>query len=150
CGACCEHGGDPLSAGPALLDRLPAFLTHVREYHELCRQRYEAEEEQRPAQADGEEEEPPSADDLAQRYLEALFPEHPQAVWAYVGIEEVSLGAIAHLSRSPALRATARGRPELLPLSQAADAASHGVASFLTKMLRVLDEEPLLVLHPGQ
>src|SRR5207253_5340017 len=60
-----------------------------------------------------------------------------------------TLGVIAFLGRSKKARSEARSRPDLLALSGENDAALGG-ASFLTKILRVLDDEPLLVLHPGE
>jgi hypothetical protein len=47
------------------------------------------------------------------------------------------------------LRAAARSRPEVLRLSEEADDVT-GNTSFLTDMLRVLDDERLVVLHPGE
>src|SRR5262249_36628849 len=60
-----------------------------------------------------------------------------------------ALGVIAFLAHSRDARKMARGRPEFLALSEENDQAFGGM-SFLTKMLLVLDDEPLLVLHPGE
>ena len=51
------------------------------------------------------------------------------------------------LARSPAARRRARGRPELAKRA-AAVGDLHGKAKFLAEMLRVLDDEELLALHP--
>jgi hypothetical protein len=59
------------------------------------------------------------------------------------------LGAIAHLSRSKPLRARARSRPEIAELARAVDGVT-GATSLLTAVLRVLDDERLVVLHPGE
>lgn len=139
CGALVEHGGDPQIAGPAILDLVVPALAGAAAFHELCR-----EKSSLIAPAD----EAPHADQLAEEHFEEILHEHPPLAWAYMGEREVSLAAIAHLARSKPLRAAARTRPELLTNSQSLDRHYARGHSFLTKMLLVLDDEPLLVLHP--
>jgi hypothetical protein len=88
--------------------------------------------------------------ELARRYGPVLYKDHPMAVLGHMAEEFFRLALIAHVSRSKALRAAARARPELLQLTQVADAAAGFPPSFLVTMLRVLDDEPLTVLHPEQ
>ena len=57
-------------------------------------------------------------------------------------------GMVAHLARSKALRAEARSQPDLLALVGKSTLA--GWESSLVRMLRVLDDERLVVLHPAQ
>ena len=59
------------------------------------------------------------------------------------------MGAIAHLSKSKPLRALARARAELAEASRSLDEET-GNTSFLSVMLRVLDDEGLIVLHPAE
>ncbi|MBY0460571.1 MAG: hypothetical protein K2V38_24915, partial [Gemmataceae bacterium] len=159
CGSCVERGGDPEIAGPALLDLLPRLLSTVVAFYRLCRERIEADPEiaaevARRAAGDAEYDldqyiADESWDELAQRFGPFIYKHHPAAVLAHMGLRFYSLGVIAHLSRSKRLRAVARTRPELLERSEAENAAS-GSGSFLTDILRVLDDELLVVLHPGE
>jgi hypothetical protein len=136
-----------LIAGAVMLPRLEQTLEGAAEFHRLCEIK---------ASADGtlgageDEEDAPPADELAQKYFQSVYEENPDAAFAYMGEQQLSLAVIAHLSRSKALRQTARGRQGLLERSWELDRAYHGGHSFLTKMLMVLDEEPLLVLDTDQ
>jgi hypothetical protein len=138
CGAFVENDADPDICGEAILDRLPELLRGVAAFHDEVHQRAEVPE--------GDE---PDPDELINRHINDILGANPQVVWAYVASRSLTLGAIAHLSKSKRLRSVARSRPELLQLSQEADAAV-GHTSFLTDMLRVLDDERLIVLHPGE
>lgn len=159
CGSLVEAGGDPEIAGPALLGLLPRVLDGVCEFYDLCYERVEADPDIAAEVARRTEEDEgydldqyiadESWDELAQRFGPFIFKHKPVPVLAHMAQRFYCLGVIAHLSRSKPLRAVARARPELLDKSRAADgAAGHG--SFLTDMLRVLDDEPLVVLHPGE
>lgn len=138
CGALVEFGGDPLICGEAILDRLPGLLRGVATFLGEVYQRAEVQ--------DGEE---PDLDQLINLHINDIIETNPEAAFAYIAQQPLSLGAIAHLSRSKPLRAAARSRPELLQLSEEADNLV-GNTSFLTDMLRVLDDERLVVLHPGE
>jgi hypothetical protein len=96
-----------------------------------------------------QEGEDPDLDQLINLHINDILEANPEFAWAYIAQRPITLGAIAHLSRSKRLRAAARARPELMQLSVEADAAG-GTTSFLTDMLRVLDDERLVVLHPGE
>jgi hypothetical protein len=159
CGSLVERGGDPEIAGPALLDLLPRLLQAVTEFYRLCRERVEADPDiakeiaARAEENEGYDLDQYIADEswegLAQRFGPFIFKLKPIPVLAHMAREFYSLGVIAHLSRSKRLRALARARPELLERSEAENvAAGHG--SFLTDMLRVLDDERLIVLHPTE
>jgi hypothetical protein len=160
CGSLVERGGDPGIAGPALLDKLPRVLETATDFYHRCRARAEADPdlaaELRARAKEGEDEydldsfiNEESWDELARRYGPALFQEAPAAVLGHMSEYVFGLGVIAHLSRSKPLRVMARGRPELLAAADAADEVARR-RSFLALMLRVLDDEPLVVLHPGQ
>ncbi len=159
CGSLVECGGDPHVTGPALLELLPVLLRNVGDFYELAYDRAandaELAREIESRKADDPEYDletyvaDESWDALAMRYGPALFEEHPMAVFAHMADRFFSLGVIAHLSRSKELRAAARARPELLERARANDRYHNG-QSFLTCMLRVLDNEPLLVLHPAE
>ncbi len=147
CGALVEFGGDPHISGPSVLGLLPAMLDGAIRFHELCEE---------IAQADGllqdteEEEESPDSENLAGKYFQAIYAEDPEAAAAFMGENDITLASIAHLGRSKQLRSVARGKSELLEKSLNHDRMHHGGHSFLTKMLLVLDDEPLLVLDTDQ
>jgi hypothetical protein len=149
CGAAVENGGDPAIAGPAVLRLLGPVLDWATTFHRLCVERAEADG-LFPEGKEGEDQEGPTPDELADRYFAAINEENQEAVWGFLAEREVRLSAIAHLSRSKAVRAEARALPPLLRASRALDECFSGAHGFLTKMLLVLDDEPLLVLHPGQ
>jgi hypothetical protein len=146
CGAIVERGGDPHVSGAAVLALLPDALDGAIRFHELCGGKARAEGFL-PAR---EEEDAPGAEELAQKYFEPIYAECPEAAWAFMGENDVALAVIAHLARSKKLRAAARGDPDLLRRSLDHDRFFRGGHSFLTKMLLVLDDEPLLVLDTDQ
>jgi hypothetical protein len=166
-----ERGGDPAIAGPALLEKLPRINETAVDFYERCRilatdDAALIEELRESAQADGndapERGEPTPAElidehvanegwrPIASRFGPALFEVHPTAVLGYMSQEFFRLGLIAHLSRSKALRRAARSRPELLEETLRCDEVAGSYRSFLATMLRVLDDESLLVLHVAQ
>jgi len=159
CGSLVERGGDPEIAGPGLLNLLPRVLEAVAEFYHLCRQRAEADPDiaaeiaARAKEANDYDIDSYIADEswdaLAQRFGPFIFKMKPVPVLAHMAEHFYCLGVIAHLSKSKRLRALARSRPELLERSLAVNAAS-GHSSFLTDMLRVLDDERLIVIHPGE
>ena len=159
CGSLVENGGDPRIAGPALLDLLPQILESAAEFYRLCGDRVAADADVAAEVARRAAEDPAydtndyirdeTWDALAQRFGPAIFQTHPLAVLGHMARHFYSLGVIAHLSRSKELRAAARARPALLEASARADDAA-GNGTFLTDMLRVLDDERLIVLHPGE
>jgi hypothetical protein len=160
CGSLVECGGDPHVTGFVLLDLLPHLLKNVGDFYELAYDRaandaaLASEIEKRKADDPDYDLDAYIADEswdaLGMRFGPALFETHPMAVFAHMADRFYALGVIAHLSRSKELRAAARARPELLERSRANDGAYGGGASHLTCMLRVLDDEPLLVLHPAE
>lgn len=138
CGALVEFGGDTAICGEAILDRLPGLLRSVTVFLDEVNRLAEVQE--------GEE---PDLNQLINLHINDIIESNPEAAFAYIAQQPFSLGVIAHLARSKPLRAVARSRPEVLQLSVAVDDAA-GNTSFLTSMLRVLDDERLIVLHPGE
>jgi hypothetical protein len=147
CGGIVEEGGDPHLSGPAHFPLLSETLDGTILFHELCEQKGLAE----GLFPESEEEDSPSPEELAEKYFEALYAENQEAAWAYMGNRDITLAVISHLARSKQLRAEARRMPDaLLNKSFAHDRVYRGGHSFLTKMLLVLDDEPLLVLDTDQ
>lgn len=159
CGSLVEHGGDPEIAGPVLLDLLPRVLDGATEFYRLCRERAAADTDiaaeiaRRAGDDAGYDLDQYISDEswaeLGQRFGPFIYKVKPIPVLAHMAQHFYDLGVIAHLSRSKRLRALARSRPVILERSEAENAAA-GQGSFLTDMLRVLDDEPLVVLHPGE
>jgi hypothetical protein len=139
CGAIVEAGGDPAITGPAVLQRVPEMLDGVAAYWTAVHAK---------ADADGVPADDRSNDELAGRYTEAVYAENKPAVFAYMAQRGIGLSAIAHLSRSKDLRTAVRAEGGYLEKADAADAAER-TTGFLGMMLRVLDDEPLIVIDPG-
>jgi hypothetical protein len=138
CGALVEFGGDPGICGEAILERLHGVLDGVTTFLQEVYERAEVQEREEP-----------DLDQLINLYINDILETHPEGAFAYLAHRPLTHGALAHLARSKPLRAIARSRPELLQRSQSVDELTRET-SFLTLMLRVLDDEPLLVLHPGE
>lgn len=138
CGALVEFGADPAICGAAILGRLPQMLRGAAGFLRAVLERAEVQEHEQP-----------DYNQLINLHINDILDSNPEMAWAYIARESLALGAITHLSRSKALRAEARARPELLALARATDAITQ-TTSFLTDLLRVLDDERLVVLHPGQ
>ena len=134
CGALVEHGGDLEQPLDALLGRLPEVLAGAVAFADACR-----------ARAGGT---PAPADDAVERASAMMSwkrcrprrspgarstcsPAPPWQCWA----------------RSPAAPATGGRGGELLKQARAV-ADLHEQAQYLAEMLRVVDDEELLVLHP--
>jgi hypothetical protein len=137
CGAMVEHGGDPNVCGEALLDRMEDLLAALGRFWDEVR-----------AKA-GQDPTPTTARQLGEQYLVDVYKADPDAAMAYYSHNPLCLGLISHLAKSPALRAAARSRPQLLKLAPNLDVAINEFAHLGT-LLRVLDDEPLVVLHPAE
>ncbi len=135
CGALVENGGDPDRPLDGILRRLPEALAGATAFADACRDRAK----QAPAE-DGD-------GDPIQRFEDEVAEAMPAEAVAWAAFDLFGMAALAVLSRSPDARRRARARPELARQAQAlADLSDR--AKFLAEMLRVLDDEELLVLHP--
>jgi hypothetical protein len=137
CGAMVEHGGSPDICGPALIERTSDLLMDMAAFWEEVHHR------------SGTIPTPQNATALGERNFNEVVAINQRAAWAFYGCKVLLLGIVTHLSRSKALRATARSRPQLLQMPRNADFA-FSEHSHLGCLLRVLDDEPLLVLHAGE
>jgi hypothetical protein len=129
CGALVEIGTDPALAFDAVWSRIGSILPDAQAYLTLC-------------QAEGAEPDDPQV-------MQRLGPEHPDEANAWNALGNFYRAAVAMLSRSKALRKKAHadtGTIELL----AALSSAHGGADWLNQLLAVLDDEALIVLHPGE
>jgi hypothetical protein len=138
-GALVERGGAPELALRPILDRLPEVLQGAADFADACRAAAAAEE----GNAEEEQRDP------VERFGAEVARQLPEAAIAWDALDALGLGAIALLSRSAEGRAWAREQPELDEAVQAVGDA-HPRAGWLEMLLRVLDDEELLVLHPEQ
>jgi hypothetical protein len=136
CGALVENGGDPERPLDGLLARLPEALAGAAAFADACRDRAK----NGPA-ADED------AGDPVERFGDDVTETMPAEAVAWGALELIGMAFIAVLSRSPDARGRVRARPELLRQAQTV-ADLHDRAKFLAEMLRVLDDEDFLVLHP--
>jgi hypothetical protein len=130
-GALVEAGAPPELAWPAVIHKLPETLEGATRFAEAC-----VDEADDPGLTE--------AVRVAGHVLEKKMPEEA-AAWALLSPK--CLAAVACLTRSSALREESRRNRRLLvaaePLHQLVEPAS-----FLNYAMRVLDDEPLLVIHP--
>lgn len=142
CGALVERGlGPSIAIGP-ILDRLEsqvapdaiAFVAACREVGE---------------------ESPPSGDDTpdetgpVERHGERISELMPVESASFRALEPFSMAAVAMLARSPESRKASWSRAGLRA-SLDELGGQYGHAGWLWTMMQVLDDEPILVLHPGE
>lgn len=144
CGALVENGGDAEVALLPVLEHLPDLLAGALDFHNACAARAHAVSSQ--AQELNEEEDQASP---VEEFGQQVSQEMPREALAWLSLEPLCLGAIAMLSRSREGRRQAREMSGLLPRVFGL-AGNHSRVGFLAQLLQVLDEEVLLVLHPGQ
>jgi hypothetical protein len=131
CGALVEAGGDPALTIEAIADRLPETMALAQKFVDACIKE--------SGENDG---------DLVADFGDQVREHYPDEANAFHALDPLGLGTIAMLSRSAAVRALVRQRyPELLKLAWQLR-AYHERAGFLATMLRVLDCEKLLAIHP--
>jgi hypothetical protein len=148
CGALVENGGDPDIAVGAVLAHLPDTLAAAAVFIDACEQLagQGQEEAEGEAEEEAENEEEEEAD-VVDRFGYQVAQELPDEGQAWLSLRPMALGAIAMLGRSPRARQQARGMEHLLDRAGYL-AGRHPQVRFLHLMLRVLDNEELLVLHP--
>jgi len=134
CGSFVEMGADPLQAIDAILGRLPEVLTLAGRFVDAC------------VAATGDATNP---HECVQQHGVSVAARLPLEARALTAVHGVSLGTIALLSRSVEKRREVQQREDLLPLAMKLAPVS-GPASFLCKMVQVLDDETLIVLAPAQ
>ena len=148
CGAMVERGLDPSVALPSMLDRLEQqVLPDAIRFVATCRGAAEDDLEPTPEVADpGAEPEQPDPILTHGARMAELVPLQGQSFQA---LESLSRAAAAMLTRSAPMRQLAWSRPEFrLLLDQLG--GQYGHAGMLWTVAHVLDDEPLVVLHPAQ
>jgi hypothetical protein len=144
CGALVESGGDPqLAIGP-ILDHATNLLLDAQQFRDACYRRAIQEPLAETVHGSGSGFDPPSPVD---RFGPEIGQRMPREGMAWMMLQRLCLGAVAHLSRSPDARRVARSRPDLLEAVEPLE-ADHADVEWLGRILRVVDDEPLVVIHP--
>ena len=143
-GAIVENGATASILARPLMTYLPNVLRLAGRLYELIGAAM-------PPPRDGEK--PDSDDPISYKgrpvptaLAEQIMSDNPKEASAFLSLDMWCLPMIACLSTSSELRREAAGT-ELLDVVSPLTSAG-GAVKFLTDMLRVLDDEPLLVLHP--
>ena len=144
CGGLVEGGASALPTGTLLLQHVPKVLMAASRFINATLNRlpedYEPDEElpEEELQAVGETMVPIEL-------VRAQARRDPEGGAAFASVELWALPLIACLTRDRDLRAIARGTRKLNKRAYAA----VGYRGFLTIALDILDDEPLIVLHPS-
>ena len=148
CGAMVEAGGNPQITIAEIVDRLPETMTRAQKFADACRDAADEAVAVVVRTEGGTEEIEPYGGDPVADFGDQVREHYPDEANAFHALDPLGLGAIAMMSRSPAIRSLVHQRqPDLL--DQALGLAPvHPRASFLAMMLRVLDHAPLLAIHP--
>jgi hypothetical protein len=177
-GSLVEQGASPKTLGSALLAQAPGVLSAALRFADRCiselglDEEEEAEDEEDTSdEAEVDEDNVEDADDPVEESakeddeeengisvaghvipddaMARFFADDPQGVHAYIALDQWCYPTIACLTREPSLRADAR---QISGFAETADrlnqVSESGGAFFLSKLLIILDDEPLLVLHP--
>jgi len=158
CGALVESGHDPTIAIGAILDRLenvllPAALNFIAACRDAALDQRQSPKRSHEPDDDhaleGVEDPRREETDPVEVHGERLSEMMPDSSLAFQSIPYFSMAAIAMLSRSVALRKATRERVKLHELLDAMG-GQYGYADYLWRMVQVLDDEELVVLHPEQ
>ncbi len=140
CGSIVETGGDPRIAFDAAVSRLPEMLTATSEFVELCLT---------AAELDGKDTNELDHSRVVETYAARVLEKRNDADAGWQTIGRACLGIIAMLSRAVDIRQRFCGEEGLIR-QLAGLGQSVPQAVFLWKMLRVLDDEELVILAPEQ
>lgn len=156
CGALVERGLGPTIALGQILDRLerqiaPEAIAFVAACHQA------AEDDPPPSlpsdgddpEQSGDPGEQPERPDPIEEHGERIAALVPSEASSFRALDPFSQAAVAMLARSEGARKDSRSRSSLrASLDQLG--GQYGHAGFLWVMMQVLDDEPVLVLHPGE
>jgi hypothetical protein len=131
-GALVEAGAPPELAWPAVARGLPAILIGAARYAEAC--------------VDAADQ--PGIDEAIRLAGAGVAKKRPRDAEAFQALASRCLAAVACLSRSSKLRKKARASKELVDAVYPLDEAVEEV-TFLSQVVRMLDDAPILVLHPA-
>jgi len=152
CGALVERGMVPTIAIGPILDRIERDIApDAIAFVAACEQAAQDDPSPPQIEGDGRERaaEPNHPQDPVERHSERIAPLMPREAQSFEALSPFSMAAVAMLSRSIEARKASRSRPAL---HAALDklGGQYGHAGFLWVMIQVLDDEPIVVLHPGE
>lgn len=127
-GALVEFGGKPDILLETILNRIETMLPRAYQFAHVCAERQLKLDQQET--------------------LVELSQEYPAEVNSWQALNHIYLAAVAMLSTSPEARDAGRSRQALMDGTRALFQISEG-ATWLYKILRVMDGESLIVLHPA-
>jgi hypothetical protein len=142
CGALVEQGADLDPMAQPTLSRLEEAVGAALLFVEAC----VAHKQEGVAPAGENEGQRGDAIALFGEQVGERMPKNLQAHWA---LDRLNSATLAVLSRSKALRRVVHGRAALVEQVKRLEALDAAPAC-LPEMLQVLDDEEVLVLHPGQ
>ena len=145
CGSLVESGGDPVIALLPTLQHLPDLLASAAAFYAACAEMAENAHDKNgnDVSNEGENKRPSPIEEFGYELSHRMQSE----AMCWLSVEPMCMGAISMLSRTAEGRRVARQHPDLLPRVQGL-AGVHARVGFLARLLDVLDEETLLVLHP--
>lgn len=152
CGALVERGLDPSIAVGPILNRLEGQITpDALAFAATCRQTAEDEPPPPPSEGaeSGQEGDEAEQTDPVERHGERIAALMPTEAQSFHALERFSLATIAMLARSIEARKASWSRTALRA-SLDELGGQYGYAGLLWMMMQVLDDEPILVLHPEQ
>jgi hypothetical protein len=133
CGALVEQGAHPYLAVHAIVTRLGGILGDASEFAQACMDQAAADD------FDG---------DPIARYGDAVAGTMSEQATAFSALEVMTRPAIAMIARSARARNATRDEGRLLSRARRFP-LEHGMLDWLMRLLTVLDDELLWVLHPG-
>jgi hypothetical protein len=148
CGALVESAGEPRIALGAVLERMPEVFASATTFAEVCRELAAAPVAAAVQSGSPNRDGPDDAGSYVDQFAALVADERPEEAQAWTALEPLCMGAIAMLSRSVEARREVRSHTDLLARTQQL-APRHARVAYLTTLLQVLDDEELLVLHPG-
>ena len=148
CGTLVERGLDPTIALGPILDRLESQIApEAIAFVAACRQAAEDDRRHRPKDEPEQEEGEEEQTDPVERHGERIAALMPTEAQSFHALERISLAAIAMLGRSVEARKASWSRTALRA-SLDELGGQYGYAGLLWMMMQVLDDEPIVVLHP--
>jgi hypothetical protein len=146
-GALIEGGANPKQVAEPILTRTAEALTRTLPFVAACRAAAEAAG---PSSTSDEEDEEPEDDDSAavERFGDQVGSTMPEGAEAFGALESLEAATLAILCRSKETRQRAHADKRFKDAVRQLESACH--LESLAKMLSVLDDEELIVLHPEQ
>jgi len=152
CGALVERGLGPTIAIGPILDRIERQIApDAIAFVAACFQAAQDDPSPTPNEGDalGPAAEPNDPPDPVDQHGERIAAQMPREAQSFEALSPFSMAAVAMLSRSIEARKASQSRRALRAALDELG-GQYGHAGFLWVMMQVLDDEPIVVLHPGE